>query len=304
MRGGGRQEDPGGDRHVEAYLEHLRVERAASPRTLIAYGRALDDFRAWPDAVGWFEAGPEEFRAYLFDRMKSGEARAYTRLRFAALRGFYRFLVERRGLKTNPLRAVELPRAPRRLPVVLTERQMLDLLEAPYRVERARQAPEWMADRDAAILELFYGGGLRLSELVGLDVTDIDPAIGTARVRGKGRKERVCPIGDVALQAISRYRHRARVLAGALFLGKARSRIGTRSVWALLKRYVRVAGLPEAISPHKIRHSFATHLLDRGADLRSVQAMLGHAKLSTTQIYTHVTIRRIRQAYDAAHPRA
>jgi integrase/recombinase XerC len=178
------------------------------------------------------------------------------------------------------------------------------LLDAPQRVARARQAPVWMAARDLAILELFYGAGLRLAELVGLDVGDVDPVAGTARVRGKGRKERVCPVGAAAIEAISRYRHRARVERGALFLSKGRRRIGARSVWAMLKRYLAAAGLPSSISPHKIRHSFATHLLDRGADLRSVQTMLGHAKLSTTQIYTHVTLRRIRDAYDAAHPRA
>ena len=298
--GQGAEDDP----LAAAFVEHLRVERAASERTLIAYGRALADFRRWADAPGWREAGPDDFRAYLFDRMKSGEARSYTRLRFAAFRSFYRFLVERCGIGTNPMRAVELPRATRRLPVVLSEAQMIALLEAPYHIERPRQAPVWKADRDAAILELFYGAGLRLSELVALDVVDIDPVVGTARVRGKGRKERVCPVGAAGLAAISRYRHRARVERGALFLGKGRRRIGARSVWAMLKRCVAAADLPASISPHKIRHSFATHLLDRGADLRSVQAMLGHAKLSTTQIYTHVTFRRMREAYDAAHPRA
>jgi len=158
--------------------------------------------------------------------------------------------------------------------------------------------------RDIGIMELFYSSGLRLSELAALDVADVDPYTESVRVFGKGRKERVCPVGLPALEAIQKYRATANVHAGALFINKARKRISARSVWLVLKRYVRHTSIPISISPHKLRHSFATHMLDRGADLRSVQALLGHASLSTTQIYTHVTVERLKKAYADAHPRA
>jgi integrase/recombinase XerC len=158
--------------------------------------------------------------------------------------------------------------------------------------------------RDAAILELFYSSGLRLAELAALDAKTIDPFNETVRVLGKGRKERVVPVGRLALEALQKYRSAAHVEAGPLFINKSRGRLSTRSVWLSLKRYLNAAGIPANVSPHKLRHSFATHLLDAGADLRSVQSLLGHASLSTTQIYTHVSVERLKQAYNDAHPRA
>jgi site-specific recombinase XerD len=158
--------------------------------------------------------------------------------------------------------------------------------------------------RDVAIMELFYSSGMRLSELAALDVGDADPYTESVRVFGKGRKERVCPVGLPALEAMQKYRVKANVHAGPLFINKARRRMSVRSIWLVLKRYVRHTSIPISISPHKLRHSFATHMLDRGADLRSVQALLGHASLSTTQIYTHVTVERLKKAYGDAHPRA
>jgi site-specific recombinase XerD len=161
-----------------------------------------------------------------------------------------------------------------------------------------------MPERDVAIMEVFYSSGLRLAELASLNVSDLDLYTESVRVLGKGRKERVCPVGAPALQAVSRYRAAANVHHGPLFLSKARRRISSRSIWLVLKRYLRHTSIPIAVSPHKLRHSFATHLLDNGADLRSVQALLGHASLSTTQIYTHVTTERLKKAYSEAHPRA
>ena len=161
-----------------------------------------------------------------------------------------------------------------------------------------------MASRDEAIFELFYSSGLRLAELVGLEVRDLDPISETVRILGKGAKERICPVGRPALEAISRYRHKAAVHAGPLFINKSHGRLSARSVWLAMKKYLRESGLPADLSPHKLRHSFATHLLDNGADLRSVQSLLGHASLSTTQIYTHVTAERLKRAYASAHPRA
>src|SRR5439155_46726 len=157
--------------------------------------------------------------------------------------------------------------------------------------------------RDIAIMELFYSSGLRLSELAALDVSHFDPYTESVRVIGKGRKERICPVGLPALEAISRYRAAANVHSGPLFINKLRKRMSTRSIWLVLKRYLRHTSIPISISPHKLRHSFATHMLDRGADLRSVQALLGHASLSTTQIYTHVTVERLKKVYANAHPR-
>ena len=199
---------------------------------------------------------------------------------------------------------LQLPKIERNLPLVLTRQQIEELLAAPLKAAKNRAAPKWMPLRDVAIMELFYSSGLRLSELAALDVADVDLYTEAVRVFGKGRKERVCPVGAPALEAISRYRATANVHTGALFLNKLRKRMSSRSIWLILKRYLRHTSIPISISPHKFRHSFATHMLDRGADLRSVQALLGHASLSTTQIYTHVTVERLKKAYADAHPRA
>ena len=236
--------------------------------------------------------------------MKRGQARSYVRLQFSALRTFYQFLAARKGLRTNPVREVQLPKLDKKLPLVLTRQQVEELLAAPGSVAKNRAAPVWMPLRDVSIMELFYSSGLRLGELGALDVADVDLYTESVRVLGKGRKERVCPVGLPALEAISRYRAAANVHSGALFISKSRRRMSTRSIWLVLKRYLRHTSIPISISPHKLRHSFATHMLDRGADLRSVQALLGHASLSTTQIYTHVTVERLKKAYADAHPRA
>jgi site-specific recombinase XerD len=202
------------------------------------------------------------------------------------------------------VRELQLPKPEKKLPLVLTRQQIDELLAAPMKVEITRQSPAWMRERDVAIMEMFYSSGLRLSELASLNVPDVDIYTESVRVLGKGRKERVCPVGAPALEAVSRYRFAARVENGPLFINKSRRRISPRSVWLILKRYLRYTSIPIALSPHKLRHSFATHMLDSGADLRSVQALLGHASLSTTQIYTHVTVERLKKAYGDAHPRA
>jgi len=292
------------DRFTELFLEHLEVERNVSPRTLTNYRYALESFRKSVVQPAWKELRADHFRRYLFEQMKAGLAKPTVRLHFAALRTFYRFLVERHGLKDSPLKQVQLPKLDRGLPVVLTRKQIDTLLAAPLAMEKSGRAPVWMPQRDAAILELFYSSGLRLAELAALTVRDVDIFNETVRVMGKGRKERVVPVGAPALGAIQKYRQAARVDAGPLFINKSRKRLGARSVWLSLRRYLAFAGIPLTISPHKMRHSFATHMLDAGADLRSVQSLLGHASLSTTQIYTHVTTERLKKAYDDAHPRA
>jgi site-specific recombinase XerD len=253
------------DKLVEEFLRFLEVERNVSVRTLTVYRRALETFRAQKEVRTWQKCSADDFRDYLFDLMKGGQARSYIRLQFSAFRTFYRFLVERKQLRLDPVRQLQLPKAEKKLPLVLTQKQIDELLSAPLRVPKERAAPAWMPLRDAAILELFYSSGLRLAELASLNVADLDIYTESVRILGKGRKERVCPVGLPALEAISRYRAAANVQSGPLFLNKS---------------------------------------LDGGADLRSVQALLGHASLSTTQIYTHVTVERLKKAYADAHPRA
>jgi integrase/recombinase XerC len=292
------------DKLAEEFFRFLEVERNVSARTLKVYRQALEAFRSQEKARSWLKCSPDDFRDYLFHLMKGGQARSYIRLQFSAFRTFYRFLVERKRLALDPVRQLQLPKAEKKLPLVLTQKQVDELLGAPLRVPKEKAAPAWMPLRDAAILELFYSSGLRLAELASLNVADLDIYTESVRILGKGRKERVCPVGLPALEAISRYRAAANVQSGALFINKSRRRISPRSIWLILKRYLRHTSIPIAVSPHKLRHSFATHLLDSGADLRSVQALLGHASLSTTQIYTHVTVERLKKAYADAHPRA
>ena len=291
------------DSLAEEFFRYLAVERNASPRTLKAYRQALAAFRAQNQKT-WKECTTDDFRDYLFTIMKRGQARSYVRLQFSALRAFYKFLTDRKKLRIDPLRQLQLPKVEKKLPLILTRQQIEELLAAPLKIEKERAAPEWMPLRDVAVMELFYSSGLRLSELAALDVEDVDLYTESVRVFGKGRKERVCPIGAPALDAIQKYRSAANVHSGALFINKSRKRISSRSIWLILKRYLRHTSIPISISPHKLRHSFATHLLDRGADIRSVQELLGHKSLVTTQIYTHVSTAGLRAAYERAHPRA
>jgi len=288
---------------AEEFLRYLANERNASPRTLKAYRHALTGFRA-QNKTPWRNCTGDSFRDYLFALMKHGQARSYVRLQFSALRTFFQFLTARKRFRRNPVQEVQLPKMEKKLPLVLTRQQVEELLTAPAREQKSRSAPSWMPLRDVAIMELFYSSGLRLSELAALDIADVDPYTESVRVFGKGRKERVCPVGLPALEAIQKYRAAANVHTGPVFINKAHRRMSVRSIWLVLKRYVRHTSIPISVSPHKLRHSFATHMLDRGADLRSVQALLGHASLSTTQIYTHVTVERLKKAYADAHPRA
>ncbi|MFK7911556.1 MAG: site-specific tyrosine recombinase/integron integrase [Akkermansiaceae bacterium] len=295
---------------TEAFLEFMRVERNASERTLRNYSHALNAYRDWRGGAfsSWWDESADDYRGYLFELMKQEMARSTIRLRFAALRSFYKYLVHRRGLKVSPLADVQLPKAERKLPVVLNLKQMEELLEMPLKMELDKRAQPWQPARDTAILELFYSSGLRVSELVALDVRDADFLSETLRVVGKGNKERIVPIGSHAMKAIQKYRSEAKVHDGPLFINKNKdpnkSRLSARAVQMLLKKYMQASGIGIGITPHKLRHTFATHMLDHGADLRSVQSLLGHSSLSTTQIYTHVTKERLREAYDAAHPRA
>ncbi|MFV1993820.1 MAG: tyrosine recombinase XerC [Verrucomicrobiales bacterium] len=295
------QEDP----WEQAFYEFLATEKNASPRTLVNYQHALNTLKtSLPGFQDWARLDADAFRRYLFEFMKQHRARSTIRLHFSALRSFYKFLVQRGKIASNPLLDVLMPIAEKKLPVVMSATQVDALLALPFEIDQDKQAPSWSAQRDAAILELFYSTGMRLEELASLDVEHLDARQGTVRVFGKGSKERLCPLGVPALEALENYQAAADIRSGPLFISKLRRRISGRSIWAIVKKYLAHSEIPLNISPHKLRHSFATHLLDNGADLRSVQELLGHASLSTTQIYTHVSTQRLKKVYKAAHPRA
>ncbi|MCA9515655.1 MAG: site-specific tyrosine recombinase XerD [Myxococcales bacterium] len=300
------------DATIDAFLFHIQLERGLSPHTVAAYARDLRRFaEALPAGASprtLTRADIEGFVAHLRDEIGLGARSAARAL--SAVRTFTRFLVSERLRDDDPGADIPSPRLGRPLPHVLTETQVDKLAAAP-KGEDGRQL------RDRAMLELLYGSGLRVSELIVLGVGDVDLDAGLVRATGKGRKTRVVPVGEAAVDALRAYlargrpelvdkatRNGLRRLPTALFV-TARGRGMTRQgFWKNLKRYALEAGLDPRVSPHKLRHSFATHLIDGGADLRSVQAMLGHASLATTQIYTHVTRPRLKAAYDGGHPLA
>jgi integrase/recombinase XerC len=309
------------DARTEKFLIHLATDRGASEYTQRNYKQALTEFHTWhqqerKSAPAWEALQRDDFRSYLRFLGRQNLGRAAIALRFSALRTFYKFLIRRGAVESSPIKNISLPKLPKRLPQFLTVRQMADLLAAPLEVlqaprKKAAGRPVSVAacHRDVAILETIYSCGLRISEMVGLRVEDIDWSEQIVRVRGKGKKERLLPISATALRAIEHYwTHLPQRPAGAesVFLSETRKRspMSAAMLQRRLKGYLVRAGLDPAITPHKLRHSYATHLLDAGADLRSVQELLGHAHLVTTQVYTHVTTDRLKKAYEKAHPRA
>jgi integrase/recombinase XerC len=299
------------------FFQHLGTDRGASTYTQRNYRQALTEFAQWhlgerqrPPA--WKCLGRDDFRAYLRFLGRKGLGRAGIQLRFSALRTFYKYLIRRGMVEASPIRNLSLPKLGRRLPKFLTVQQMKDLLDAPAKLAAGASADSSKAltcVRDVAILETIYSSGLRISELCGLLVQDLDINERVLRVRGKGKKERLVPIGEPAIRAIQDYWKRLpTALSGdePVFLGKVERRapVSPRILQMRLKDYLSFAGLDPELTPHKLRHSYATHLLDAGADLRTVQELLGHAHLVTTQVYTHLTTDRLKRVYDAAHPRA
>jgi integrase/recombinase XerC len=308
------------DRQATAFLQHLSSERDASVYTLRNYRQAFVEFCRWHQqerqrSPAWADLQRDDFRSYLRFLGRASLSRSAVQLRFCALRSFYKFLIRRGEVEVSPIKNLALPKLERRLPKFLTARQMLELLKTPLNeLARLRQNAESELEeapflRDVAILETIYSCGLRISELCGLRADDINWNEQLIRVRGKGKKERLVPVGAPALEAIRLYWSGMPLAPAAdspVFLAnpQKRSPMYPRLVQLRLKRYLEIAGLDPNLTPHKLRHSYATHMLDAGADLRSVQELLGHAHLVTTQVYTHVTTDRLKRAYDAAHPRA
>ena len=309
------------DGEIDRFLRHLTNERGASPYTLRNYGQALAEFFRWfeqerQQPPAWGSLQRDDFRSYLRFLGRGNRSRAAIQLRFSALRSFYKFMMRRGVVETSPIKHLALPKISKRLPRYLTLPQMLDLLQAPLQELAACQqgnagetADVSAYHRDVAILETIYSCGLRVSELCGLLAEDLQWNEQTVRVRGKGKKERQVPIGTPALEAIRAYWKKLDeppAPAMPVFLARPHEAkpMYPRLVQLRLKRYLAAAGLDPRLSPHKLRHSYATHLLDAGADLRSVQELLGHAHLVTTQVYTHITTARLKKAYDQAHPRA
>ncbi len=311
------------DEHIAAFLTHLRSERTASAYTTRNYEHALRDFTAWHQesrdtAPDWTLLERDDFRSYLRFLGRTKLGRAPIRLRFSALKSFYKFLLRRGVVASLPLKNIALPKLEQRLPKFLTVPQMAALLRAPLdelaATRAARETQPAAVDdtvflRDVAILETIYSCGLRISELAGMRAGDLNWPEQLVRVLGKGRKERQLPIGVPALNAIRSYWKSLPTppgLADAVFqAGRDKPHaVSPRVIQLRLKRYLAAAGLDPNLTPHKLRHSYATHLLNAGADLRSVQELLGHAHLQTTQVYTHLTTGRLKAIYDKAHPRA
>jgi integrase/recombinase XerC len=294
---------------IGQFLQYLRVERGASPHTLKGYREdlhALAEYLA--DGAGHCPAPGSittgELRGFLSALHEAGYAKTSISRRLASVRSFLRFGQREGWAKSNPAKALRNPRKSRKLPHFLTTEEVGKLLAAP-------KGESLQAIRDRAILETLYSAGLRVSELVGITDGDLDFAAGIVRIRGKGKRERLAPIGSYAARALKRWldvrKLSPREKSGReapVFTNKFGTRLTTRSVARMLEKHLKETGLDQRTSPHTLRHSFATHLLDRGADIRSVQELLGHKSLVTTQIYTHVSTANLRAAYEKAHPRA
>jgi len=293
------------DRSLEAWLDHLRVERGLAENTLVAYAKDLEELASFAKGrrtplVGLGQADLAEFLGSLRDRGLSPRSQA--RHLFSA-RAFFRFALREGLVERDPVENLRPPKSFRALPRYLTPAQVEALLSAP-------DVATPVGLRDRAVLEVLYATGLRASELTGLTVDGIDLDLGVARVFGKGRKERLVPLGREARRWVRKYAAEVRASfargrsSPLLFLSARGGRLSPTGLWGLVRRHAVTAGVEKVLTPHVLRHSFASHLLERGADLRALQAMLGHADISTTQIYTHVTRERLRQLYDRFHPRA
>lgn len=298
------------NKQVEDFLSFLATEKGASEHTTKNYGidlREFVKFIAPASPTGREKELPSltylDIRSFLAFLKTREYSKSSISRKLACLRSFFKYLVRENILTQNPAAGIATPKKEKRLPSFMNPDEINKLLDAPAK-------NSWEEKRDKAILEMLYSSGLRVSELAGLNHDDLDFFGGLVRVRGKGKKERIVPVGQEALKSLRAYgdmkapRENINAIKKPLFISRIGSRLTDRSVRRMILKYVKRTGLGKEISPHTFRHSFATHMLDRGADLRSVQELLGHANLSTTQIYTHVTTQRLKDAYAGAHPRA
>jgi integrase/recombinase XerC len=309
--GGGRGGRGGSDRLVADFLAFLEKERNTSPHTLKAYRRDLEAFTTFCDrhyGTGWTLETVDRLglRGFLGEFERRGLSRRSAARSLSAVRSFYKFLQVHHNFTVNPVRAVRTPKLDKRLPVYLRHDQTESVLAA---AAAAAEAGSFEAIRDLAMLELFYSSGIRLAELRGLDLGQLDLLADQVKVLGKGRKERIVPVGSMAVKALRRYlaaREAVAIRPGAerqaVFLSARGRRLAPGTIQRRIHRLFEAGGA-EGFRVHSLRHTFATHLMDAGADLRSVQEMLGHASLSTTQIYTHTSVERLKQVYRKAHPR-
>jgi integrase/recombinase XerC len=288
---------------VDAFIRHLEYERRLSPETCKNYRRDLTDLLGWCDKTGiggWADLDSEHIRSYSAACFRRGLSPRSIQRRLSAARTFFRYLLREKLVRRNPVQGVSAPRGSKRLPENLDADRMARLLEI------TGDGP--LVDRDRAMLELLYSSGLRLAELADLDLGDVDMQDATVRVTGKGNKDRIVPVGSRALDALNRWhRSRASLAAGdekALFVSRRGTRLSRRSIQARVDHWARRQGIDTRVYPHLFRHSFATHLLESSHDLRGVQELLGHANISTTQVYTHLDFQHLAQIYDKTHPRA
>jgi len=308
---------PGQNDFIRQFIHYLSAEKNASPHTCRCYQRDLKEFENFLKSLGadFFALGKPELekvdriviRKYLSVLHRKNKKSSIAR-KISTLRSFFRYLVREKLVSSNPAKAVSTPKVEKTLPATLTVDEAFRLMESPDRpLKKVFEAgAKKSVLRDRAILELLYSSGLRVGELVGLNLKHLDLHLGIVRVMGKGRKERIVPVGNKAMEALKVYLDRRGDPEGEtpLFVNLRGGRLTSRSVGRLIKKYTRASGIVRKVSPHSLRHSFATHLLDGGADIREIQEMLGHASLSTTQRYIHLSPGKLMEVYDKAHPRS
>jgi integrase/recombinase XerC len=301
---------------IHQFIHYLSVEKNASPHTCRCYQRDLEGFEDFLKSSGMYLSLTGEVEIEKVDRIairkylsflhrknkKSSIAR-----KISTLRSFFKYLVREQVIPSNPAKSVSTPKVEKTLPTTLTVDEAFRLMESPKSISgRPSEGSKEKGLRDRAILELLYSSGLRVSELVGLNSNQLDLDLGIVRVMGKGRKERIVPVGMKAIEATKSYLEERGMVKGdgPIFVNSLGGRLTARSVGRLVKKYTRHSGIFRKVSPHSLRHTFATHLLDAGADIREIQEMLGHSSLSTTQRYTHVSMGKLMEVYDKAHPRS
>jgi len=301
---------------IQEFIRYLSLEKNASPHTCRCYRKDLEGFEDFLKGTGMYVGASESVEIEKADRMairkymsslhrknkKSSIAR-----KISTLRSFFKYLAREQVIASNPAKSVSTPKLEKTLPTTLTVDEAFRLMDSPKSIpEKSSEVSKENRLRDRAILELLYSSGLRVSELVGLNLDQFDSDLGIVRVMGKGRKERIVPVGVKAVEALKAYLEERGLSGGEdpIFINSLGGRLTTRSVGRLMKKYTRHAGIFRKVSPHSLRHTFATHLLDAGADIREIQEMLGHSSLSTTQRYTHVSMGRLMEVYDRAHPRS